>query len=331
VKTSSLLFCMAVCVLFAVQPSSAQTVAVGNCRRELVSYSTISEAVAAVTPNSTVVVCPGTYPEQVTITTPLILKGLTSGGVKAVFVQFIFAQGTALGPSFGPVDVSNLVVIGDNGPGSGDIGYSFASGSIENVDVSGSIWLKGSFQITNTVNIRNSSIHDGGIEAIGSTATGFEVNLIGNSITSAGTAVDYESADGLVERNTIVLAGGVGILLNNFFAGMTAQWNTITGANVGIQSVTSEGSPPNMITHNNLLNNGTGILISGLGGNDVVDSNAIFQSATTAIDLNCSGQTTIAEHNTIFSAPIGIANAPLQDTVSRNTFYNVPTPTTGCQ
>jgi len=61
----------------AAQNSSAQTtVAVGNCRPPLVSYSTISEAVAAVTPNSTVLVCPGTYPEQVTITQALKLKGL---------------------------------------------------------------------------------------------------------------------------------------------------------------------------------------------------------------------------------------------------------------
>jgi pectin methylesterase-like acyl-CoA thioesterase len=103
-------FFVAVGVILAAQSSSAQTiVAVGNCRPHLVSYSTISEAVASVTPNSTVLVCPGTYPEQVTITQPLILKGLTSViGTRMVLVQGISVQGT------GPVDISN-VVVGENG------------------------------------------------------------------------------------------------------------------------------------------------------------------------------------------------------------------------
>jgi len=79
VQSSSILFFAGVCVILAAQTSSAQTVAVGNCRPRLVSYSTISAAVAAVTPNSTVKVCPGTYPEQVTITQPLTLKGLNDG------------------------------------------------------------------------------------------------------------------------------------------------------------------------------------------------------------------------------------------------------------
>lgn len=76
-KSFSLVFFVGVSTMLAAQTSSAKTtVAVGNCQPQLVSYSTISEAVAAVKPHSTVLVCPGTCPEQVTISTPLTLEGL---------------------------------------------------------------------------------------------------------------------------------------------------------------------------------------------------------------------------------------------------------------
>ena len=75
-KSSSILFFAGVCVILAAQPSYAQTVAVGNCQPHLVSYLTISAAVAAATSGTTVLVCPGTYPEQVTVTQPLTLRGL---------------------------------------------------------------------------------------------------------------------------------------------------------------------------------------------------------------------------------------------------------------
>jgi pectin methylesterase-like acyl-CoA thioesterase len=65
--------------VFAI-PSSCQTLVVGTCKKTSApSYSTIHEAVnaAAANPGTTVLVCPGAYAEQVVITTPLTLKGLS--------------------------------------------------------------------------------------------------------------------------------------------------------------------------------------------------------------------------------------------------------------
>ncbi|MGD0790954.1 MAG: right-handed parallel beta-helix repeat-containing protein [Terriglobales bacterium] len=65
-------------VLFVLLSSSfAGTYYVGSCHSS--SYSTISAAVAAVPPSSTIDVCPGTYPEQVFIYQPLTLQGIKSG------------------------------------------------------------------------------------------------------------------------------------------------------------------------------------------------------------------------------------------------------------
>jgi len=365
VKSSPVLFFAGICVFLAAQTSSGQTVAVGNCRPLLVSYSTISAAVAAAPPNSTVLVCPGTYPEQVTINQPLTLRGLNDfGGARAVItvptggLVSIFGKALQLSvqgtdsPVFGPVNINNLVV---DGTGSGfdcstgtlvGIAYQFASGTLNNVDVRKQnpggcgfgILLTGSPFVVDTVNIRNSRIHDfddTGILATSGGETGFLVNVHSSVVTSANTSVragiDYEFTDGLAAGNTITLAGEVGLLLDNFFGGMTANENTIIGSTVGIFVGISEGLIPTTITRNSLFKNGTGIAVSSIGGGAgaVVKSNAIVQSSTAAIDLNCSEQTT-AENNIILGAPVGIANVTSGDILTGNTFFNVTSATTAC-
>jgi len=362
VKAFSVLFFAGICVILAARTLYAE-VAVGNCRPHLVSYSTISEAVAAVPPNSTVLVCPGVYPEQVTINQPLTLRGLSegissravitvpSGGILSSFGQAeqLSVQGTDF-PTSGPVDIRNLVV---DGIGSGfdcstgtlvGIAYQFADGTVDNVEVRNQnpggcgfgIVLTGDPFLVNTVNVRNSSIHDfdnTGVLATSGGETGFLVNLTSNWIQSSSTSVqagvDYDFTDGLAARNTIIVAGNFGLLLDNFFAGMTVHENLIIGPNTGIYSGGSLPFSPTVITGNTLFNNGTGIFISETSGNDVVKSNTIFHSRTAAIDLDCSEKTT-AEKNVIFGAPVGIANITSGDTVTENVIYSVLTATTAC-
>jgi len=52
--------------------ASTITYAVGNCRPNLASFSTISAALSAIPSPNVVEVCPGTYNEQVQITHPVI-------------------------------------------------------------------------------------------------------------------------------------------------------------------------------------------------------------------------------------------------------------------
>jgi len=51
---------------------------VGTCHTP--NHSTISAAVAAASADDTIEVCPGTYLEQVFITQPLTIEGITSSG-----------------------------------------------------------------------------------------------------------------------------------------------------------------------------------------------------------------------------------------------------------
>ena len=357
-KSPSILFCTSLCLILAAQISSAQTVAVGDCRPQLVSYSTISAAVAAVMPNSTVLVCPGIYPEQVTIGQILTLRGLKagagaypvivvpSGGLVGSDPVQLFVQGSDSSPF--SVNVSNLVVDGSNSGFNCSAGkltgieYEFASGTLDNVTVRNQnpggcglgIFLEGGLSLVNTVNVLNSTIDDfddTGILANSTGGVGFFVNLNSNSLESPSASVQagiqYLLTDGLAQRNTIVLSAGTGLALANLFAGMTAKDNTIIGASLGIFSGTSDAA--NTITGNFLSNNGTGIAVSGFGGDALVKSNTIVESSIEAIDIDCSAQVT-AEKNTIVGAPIGIANVASGDTISGNLYHGVPTKTTMC-
>jgi hypothetical protein len=153
------------------------------------------------------------------------------------------------------------------------------------------------------------------------------------SIGGSGTAVDYENgASGLIERNTIIPAGGTttGILLDDFFGGVTANDNTIIGANVGINLLSSES--PTIVTHNQLYNSGTGILVTQMDGSAVIKSNSIVLSSIAAINFSIcnNGNANTVEHNIIVDAPVGIENISPGDIVSGNPIYNVTSATTPC-
>ena len=56
---------------------------VGSCTGPGTYYATISEAVTAASSGATIDVCPGTYPEQVTISKNLTLRGIKNGTLYA--------------------------------------------------------------------------------------------------------------------------------------------------------------------------------------------------------------------------------------------------------
>ena len=118
------LFLLAIGLVLAVHPMLAANYAVGSCKPSLPSYATISAAVSGVPPGSTVLVCPGTYPEQVTIAQPLTLKGISSGnagravitlpgsGLAAVTTGLAYSIAAMVDVTAGPVNISDITVDG---------------------------------------------------------------------------------------------------------------------------------------------------------------------------------------------------------------------------
>src|SRR5574337_1308856 len=72
-------------VLLAAAPAFA-SVAVGTCKPSLPSYPTIQQAVNSVPSGTMIQVCPGQYPEQVTINKNLTLKGINIANQGAAII-----------------------------------------------------------------------------------------------------------------------------------------------------------------------------------------------------------------------------------------------------
>jgi len=204
---------------------SAATVVVGTCRN-LVTFSTIQAAINASPSGSTVDICPGTYPEQLTINKSITLNGVsfTTGGVTsdaAIIVPpsggliqnatdvdtgnpiaaQIFVQNPAT-----TVNLTNLTVDGTgNGiaactPDLQGILYQNASGTVNHVAVRNQtpapadggcqigegIYVQTGSGFASTVTVENSSVHNYNKNGITGNDANTTLIATGNYVQGAG-------------------------------------------------------------------------------------------------------------------------------------------------
>src|SRR5271169_5335913 len=226
------------------QSFAVTSVAVGpsTCKSTLKHYSTIQSAVSAVPWGTIVMVCPGSYPEQVIINQPLTLEGVTDGTGNAAVITVpgagLVQNGTSNG--FGPVTVQllvqntvgviikNLVVDGNGGncPGGSNrnIGIGvFDVGSANDGTTAATIadvvvrndttcFGDGILADTSYATITNSEIHDVNQTAID--AYSGKYSITNNSIQrdTAYGIVLVDNANGSVVSGNNVSAGSSGIL-----------------------------------------------------------------------------------------------------------------------
>lgn len=244
---------------------ASTTVVVGpsTCKPTYKHYSTIQSAVSTVPFNTTVMVCPGSYPEQVTISQPLTLEGITDGTGSAPVIVVpaagLVPNGTSV--SFGAVAVQLLVEntvgvtikdlivdgTGANCPASfvypnRDVGIGILNVGSPN---DGTVAAK----IENVV-VRNEQACDGdGILADTSyaTITASEFHDINQ------TAIDAYNAEYTITSNSIQRAQIYGIVLVNNATGSVVSGNNVSDCYNGI--LTSSSGNAATITNNTLLNN----------------------------------------------------------------------------
>jgi hypothetical protein len=219
---------MVLFVMGLIPQSFAQTtLAVGTCTT-FTSYTTIQQAVNAAPSGSTIDICPGVYPEQVTIRTPgLILQGVAnslgqqnsvitspSGGVVVNahdfdFNNFPVAAQVLVQYTFG-VTLKNIVV---DGAGNGLTGcgtdimgilYQNASGTLNHVvtrnqtldvpdygcqDGEG-IYVENQtlYGYTSTVTVKNSSVHDYQKNGITGNDAGTNMTITSNDVRGWGAS-----------------------------------------------------------------------------------------------------------------------------------------------
>jgi len=337
------------------------SVAVGpvTCQPKLVHFATIQSAVSAVPAGSTVLVCPGTYPEQVVISEPLTLKGITDGVGDAAVIT-VPATGlvqNAISSTVGPVAAQLLVAntvevtvqnIAIDGTGSGCVTGAnrvfglevyfvgtavdgTSAGKIENVVVRNELdpcLLADGIEVDNSfVTITSNEVHDIGITPIGS--VGGQVSITNNSTQNAlnGIVVTGASATNLVSGNTIsnLLPNfgfqQVGLWINGGAA--TVSKNTITRGSGAFGIYLPSTSPGTAVTLNQVNAVAYGVYLTGSSGTSVKTNTVSNTSADGIVDSSSGGGNTITK-NTVNESPFGIfETGGSGDTFTPNSFYNV--------
>jgi Periplasmic copper-binding protein (NosD) len=315
---------------FMGQAAKASTVVVGTCRTNLTSFTTIQGAVDFVPSGSTIDVCPGTYPEQVTINAKsLTLNGVLAGTNDAA-VLIPSAGGLAVNAtdidgdavaaqifvenSTGVI-VSRLTVDGDgnalSGCGTNLIGiyYKNSSGRITD-DVARNQILGSSDQGcqvalgidvesdsgTPAVTVSNSSVHNyqkNGITAGGpGTGGGPGMTITGNTVTGIGPT------PAIAQNGIQVGFGATGKITGNYVVK-----DIYTGGTFGASGILIYASSGVTVSSNTVESTQYGIAsvsdpTSGSADNAIVSANHIGGTETfDPIDLCSNGNT--AQSNSI--------------------------------
>jgi parallel beta-helix repeat protein len=311
--------------------STATTVAVGPCRPNLVTFTTIQSAVTQSPPNTTIDICPGSYPEQVSITKNVTLTGVKwgtkdsaivvapSGGIvqnatdlsdgSGIAAQ-IFVQGTA------NVNINHLTIDGSNnqiagcGPDLVGVYYQNASGTMNFVVArnqalsqalngcqSGEgIFVQSGYGSSGsaTVAVENSSVHSyqkNGITADGSATV---------ATISSNYVVGQGPTTGAAENGIQVSDGATGTIANNKVVD-----DVYSPGTAGASGILIYDSGSLSISSNTVSNTQFGIVVYSDGAL-LADNNTITGNHVSAthlddgIDLCSNGN--VAHANTVFSS-----------------------------
>jgi hypothetical protein len=278
-------FFLAVVMLAVSAPLQALNYEVGVCKTgsSYVTFTTISAAVAGVPAGATILVCPGVYPEQVTITQPLTLKGIASGNTNRAVIA-INANGSlapnvtsginglpfyaqVLVENVNPVGPVNMVGVTVDGSGANLAcsaslaGIFYASGTSgtvnevttrnqENSGCGYGIWVENGAATSESITIENSSVHNvsNGISALSVTPPTLAASIHGNFLSSVGSSGIQDSVDGSAMANFITSAGRLGIAVNDDL--LVVSGNTLADITAsGIQVEFANAVQSNKLSH----------------------------------------------------------------------------------
>jgi hypothetical protein len=329
-KAQSLGLLLGMLLVWQALPLLASTVSVGTCQPGLPHFATIQAAINASAQGGTVVVCPGTYPEQISIFHPLTLRGVDVNGSNMAVITMppggignqVYVQATG-------VNISDLVIDGSNngatGCGQGPTGILYVDGSgvinhvaLRNQAPSGPGLLGcfdgigvavESFTFAANVTIENSTIHSFQFEGIDAFARGTNVTIKGNSIggIAAGPGGNGIRLD----------FGGTGTVTGNSVVNVIepVTYPNFNGAGFGILVQCSQGVT---ITGNTVADTQAGIVAdstfcatsgnnSGNGDSNTISGNKVFQTHLFDAIYVC-GNFNLVQSNLIDSASQGGIN-----------------------
>ena len=292
-------FFLAVLMLAVSAPLQALNYEVGGCKTgsSYVNFTTISAAVIGVPAGSKIQICPGVYPEQVTITQPLTLQGIAANNASRAVITV--PVGVSLAPNVsgllgafyaqvlvqnvnpaGPVNIIGITVDGAGINLSCDgseflAGIFYASGTAGTVNgvtarnnqSSGcgyGVWAENGAGLNQSIVIENSSVHEGGIIALtDQNPPTLTATIKGNFLTSAYQTYNWNYFGG------VAVAGANGSITGNV---ITGGWYGITAGN----TIYGWGGGTVTISQNTLADLQSGIFLGNSIG--VISSNKIWNA-----------------------------------------------------
>jgi hypothetical protein len=342
-------FFSAIVMLVVSAPLHALNYEVGGCKTGAgyVNFTTISAAVTGVPAGSRIEICPGTYPEQVTITQPLTLQGIASGNANRAVITLNPNGGFVpnvtsiqLGPVYaqvlvenvspaGPVDIIGITVDG-SGANAGCSSLTLAgifyasdtSGTVNEVtarnqvngDCAWGIWVENGGGTNATATIENSSVRNqgtsgGGIGVFTFTPTTLTATVSGNFLSNAGGNAILSSTNGEISGN-VVTASTYPAPVVYADGPLVVSGNTLADA---VEGLTIDSA--NAVESNTLSNVGTAIAFSG-GVGAAIKTNTI---KNTTCGIAGAGSRATTSGNTLNDASYGFVN---WGGFSGNSLYN---------
>jgi hypothetical protein len=328
--------------------------AVGTCRPRLRRFATIQAAVSSVPAGSTVLVCPGTYPEQVTITQPLSLQGLADSNLDEAIIAIPNGGLTTIVPSIfgenvtpqllvqttGVVNITNITTDGTGGDSAcvnwlaGIFYASGSSGTLARVRTRNEIdtgcgvgiWAENGGNTATRIQVQGSSVHDSDSSGI----------LLGAGISSSlnvDLRNNFVSTNGTTATTIDILASGVsgGITDNDLLGGVAGIFDLSNGLVINANGISSAQFGVILLAagtmqSNDIMNTAEGVSLNLPGS--TLQGNRITESSTAAVEFNCFSAN--VSHNTINDALVGLSDVP-PGFNGNNTFANTATVTTdGC-
>jgi hypothetical protein len=322
-------------------------------------YTTIADAVNAAAPGDVIAICPALYPEQLIITKPLTLVGITVNNVSRVLIQPTMTDVAGLPfeavitvMNTSGVVIRNLAVDATSNSVAGCtpklsvIHYFNSSGEVERNAISGArmanpascpgivgngfgilIDTDGSRPGPFHVRVAQNSIHDASRHSVYAVGSGVVADVDGNAIAGVGPS------SGVLEFGVFLSTGAGGHVSNNRInEGTCGGIATPDCINLRSEGVTLRAVAEGTVVDGNLITNAQGGIFINGGTHVQITNNVIGNiDALDGIDIQgtASGSFTdsLIEGNTIYNAvPVanfscGIAEAPGTG-VARNQLVN---------